>query len=149
MRIIIFLSPGGGGGLFAKSSPSLVTLWTVAHQAPLSMGFSRQEHWSQLPFSSPEDLPGPGTEPRSSALQADSLPTELWGELLLPPRVVIMIEWANLQMALTLVPTTKDAFMSITHDNGDDFYFMWHFTAHFHVCEHVGFSSPDWPCLQV
>ena len=77
MRIIIFLSPGGGGGLFAKSSPSLVTLLTVAHQAPQSMGFSRQEHWSQLPFSSPEDLPGPGTEPRSSALQADSLPTEL------------------------------------------------------------------------
>ena len=52
---------------------------TVACQAPLSMGFSRQEHWSGLPFSSPEDLPNPGTEPRSPALQVDSLPAELQG----------------------------------------------------------------------
>ena len=47
--------------------------WTVAHQAPLSMNFSRQEYWSGLPFPSPEDLPDPGMEPRSPALQADSL----------------------------------------------------------------------------
>ena len=38
------------------------TLWTVAHQAPLSMGFLRQEYWSELPFPSPEDLPNPGIE---------------------------------------------------------------------------------------
>ena len=44
------------------------TLWTVAHQAPLSMGFSRQEHWGGLPFPSPGDLPDPGIEPRSPAL---------------------------------------------------------------------------------
>ena len=50
--------------------------WTVACQAPLSMGFSRQEHWSGLLFPSPEDLPNPGIEPRSPALQADSLPSE-------------------------------------------------------------------------
>ena len=42
-----------------------VTLWTVAHQGPLSMGFSRQEYWSGLPCSPPEDLPDPGTEPAS------------------------------------------------------------------------------------
>ena len=53
-----------------------VTPWTVAHQAPQSMGFSRQEYWSGLPFPSPGDLPNPGTEPRSPALQADSLPSE-------------------------------------------------------------------------
>ena len=41
------------------------TLWTVAHQAPLSMGFSRQEYWSVLPFLFPEDLPNPGIEPIS------------------------------------------------------------------------------------
>ena len=41
------------------------TLWTVAHQAPLSMGFSRQEYWGGLPFPSPEDLPYPGMEPVS------------------------------------------------------------------------------------
>jgi len=51
-----------------------VTPWTVAHQAPLSMEFSRQEYWSGLPFPSPEDLPNPGIKPRSPALQADSLP---------------------------------------------------------------------------
>ena len=41
------------------------TIWTVAHQAPLSMGFSRQEHWSGLPFPSPGDPPDPGIEPMS------------------------------------------------------------------------------------
>ena len=46
-------------------------------QAPLFMGFSRQEYWSGLPFPSPSDLPSRGIEPRSPALQADSLPTEL------------------------------------------------------------------------
>ena len=54
-----------------------VTSWTVACQAPLSMGFSRQEHWSGLPFPSPGDLPNPEIEPGSPELQADSLPTEL------------------------------------------------------------------------
>ena len=50
--------------------------WTVAHQAPLCMEWSRQGYWSGLPFLSPGDLPNPGTEPRSPALQADSLPSE-------------------------------------------------------------------------
>ena len=53
-----------------------VTPWTVARQAPLSMGFSRQEYWSGLPFPSPSDLPHPGIKPVSPALQVDSLPTE-------------------------------------------------------------------------
>ena len=52
---------------------------TVACQASLSMGFSRQEYWSGLPFPSPGDLLDPGIEPGSPALQADSLPTELRG----------------------------------------------------------------------
>ena len=50
--------------------------WTVACQVPLSMGFSRQEHWNGLLFPSPDDLPNPGMKPGSPALQADSLPTE-------------------------------------------------------------------------
>ena len=59
----------------------LVTPWTVALQAPLSMGFPRQEYWNELPLPSPGDLPDPGIEPRSPALQADSLLTELlWQE---------------------------------------------------------------------
>ena len=56
------------------------TLWTVAYQAPPSMGFSRQEYWSGVPFPSPEDLLDPGIEPRSPALQADALPYELPGK---------------------------------------------------------------------
>ena len=55
------------------------TPWTVAHQAPPSMGFSRQEYWSGLPFPSPGDHPNPGTELRSPALQVDALTSE-------PPR---------------------------------------------------------------
>ena len=51
-------------------------LLTVAYQALLSMGFSRQEYWSGLPFPSPGDLPNPGIEPRSPALQVDALPSE-------------------------------------------------------------------------
>ena len=66
-----------GDGLVDKLCQTLVTLWIVAYQAALSMGFSRQEYWSGLPFPSPGDLPNPGNEPRSPALQADSLPTEL------------------------------------------------------------------------
>ena len=54
----------------------LVPPRTVAHQAPLSMGFSRQEYWSGLPCPPPGDLPHPRIEPRSPALQADSLPYE-------------------------------------------------------------------------
>ena len=60
------------------------TPWTVAYQAPLSMGFSRQECWSGLPFPSPGDLPDPGIEPRSPSLQADALSSEpdseIWQE---------------------------------------------------------------------
>ena len=52
----------------------------VAHQAPLSMEFSRQEYWSGLPFPSPGDLPDPGIEPGSLALQADSLLSEPSGK---------------------------------------------------------------------
>ena len=57
-----------------------VTPWTVACQAPLSMEFSRQEYWSGLPFPFTGDLPDLGIEPRSPALQADSLPSESPGK---------------------------------------------------------------------
>ena len=61
-----------GGGLVAQSCPTPATLWTVARQAPLSMGFFSQEYWSGLPFPSPGDLPNSGMELRSPTLQADS-----------------------------------------------------------------------------
>ena len=52
------------------------TPWTLAHQAPLSTEFLRQEYWSGLPFPSPGDLPDPEIEPGSPALQANALPSE-------------------------------------------------------------------------
>ena len=61
------------GGLVAKLCLTRVTPWTIACQAPLSMGFSRQEYWSVLPFLSPGDLRDPGIKPGSPALQADDL----------------------------------------------------------------------------
>ena len=65
-----------------KKTKVLVSVWifatpcTVAHQALLSIEFYRQEYWGRLSFPSPRDLPKPGIEPRSPALQADSLPSE-------------------------------------------------------------------------
>ena len=52
-----------GSGLVAKLCPTLASPWTVAHQAPLSMGYPRQEYWNQLSFPSPGDLPDPGIKP--------------------------------------------------------------------------------------
>ena len=57
-----------------------VALWTIAHQAPLSMRFSRQEHWSGLPCPPPGDLPYPGTEPMSPALAGGFFTTEPTGK---------------------------------------------------------------------
>ena len=61
---IAFHCTDGGGVLVAKSCPTLATPWTVTCQAPLSMGFPRQESWSGLPFPSPGDLPDLGIRPR-------------------------------------------------------------------------------------
>ena len=66
--------------LVAKSCPLFVIPWTVPYQAPLSTEFFKQEYWSGLPFHSPGDLPNPRIKPRSPALQADSLPSELSGK---------------------------------------------------------------------
>ena len=70
---------GGGGDLVAKSYLTLVTPWTVAHQAPLSLGFSRQEYWSGLPFPPQGDLPDPGIELTSPASAGGFFITEPLG----------------------------------------------------------------------
>ena len=87
LLLIFFRCPAySGGDLVAKSCLTLASPWTAGCgepmdcQAPLLMGFSRQEYWSALPFPSQGDLPEPGIEPRSPALQADSLQTEPLGK---------------------------------------------------------------------
>ena len=70
----------------------VAALWTVARQASLSMGFSRQEYWRGLPYPPPGDLPNPGIKPRSPALQGDSLPPELPGK---PTKAIIPNKWQN------------------------------------------------------
>ena len=78
------MSPALAGAFFTTShlkvkvkslsrAQLFATSWTIAYQAPQSMGFSRQEYWSGLPFPSPGDLPNPGIEPGSPALQTDAL----------------------------------------------------------------------------
>ena len=67
------------------------TPWTIACQAPPSMGFSRQEYWSGLPSPSPGDLPNPGIEPRSPTLQADTLTSEPPGK----PHIIIIIPYLS------------------------------------------------------
>ena len=70
-----------------------VTSWTVAYQASPSMGFFRQEYWSGLPFPPPGDLPDPGIEPRSPALEADTLTSE-------PPGIFLMCCWVLINRIL-------------------------------------------------
>ena len=60
----------------------LLSPWTIARQAPLSMDFSRQEYWSRVPLSSSGNIPNPGIEPASSEMQVDSLPLSHQGSLL-------------------------------------------------------------------
>ena len=76
-------------------------LWTIALHAPLSMGFSQQEHYNGLPFPSPGNLPNPGIEPGSPALQAEALPSERAGK----PRLDIdSIKKQSLDLNTVLAP---------------------------------------------
>ena len=100
----------------AQSCPTLCDAWTVACQAPLSMGFSKQEYWSEkkskkikkklnkkywsgLPFPSPGDLPYPGIEPRSPTLQADALTSAPPGK-----SKHLLISWLQSPSAVILEP---------------------------------------------
>ena len=92
------------GGLVAKSCLTLATPWTVACQTPLSMGFSRQEYWSGLPFPSPGDLPDPGIKPWSSALQADRLLTKLQGKFICMYRLIFLYAMVNYIFLRKILP---------------------------------------------
>ena len=77
-------------------SDTFVIPWAVALQASLSMGFSRQEYWNELPFPSPGDLPNPGIEPGSLAFQADALTSEPPGKLVHQKREAHI--WSDFQV---------------------------------------------------
>ena len=79
------------------------TSWTVAYQAPLSMGFSRQEYWSGLPFPSPGNLPDPGIEPTSLLGMQNSLPLshQASPSIVLPPSQKIILKTMGERTALT------------------------------------------------
>ena len=78
------------------------TRWTVAYQASPSMGFSRQEYWSGLPFPSPGDLPDPGIEPGSPALEADALTSE-------PPMLFLILFCSMSQILCSGTSYVKEA----------------------------------------
>ena len=80
------------------------TPWIAAYQAPLSIGFSRREYWSGLPFPSPGDLPNPGTKPSSPAFQADSLPSEAPGRFIKSINALIhkLTFWINSKQIVEL-----------------------------------------------
>ena len=79
---------------------SFVTPSTIAHQAPPSMEFSKQEYWSGLPFPSPGDLPDPGIEPGSPVLQADALPSE-------PPEKPLLYQSVQFSSVAQSCPTLR------------------------------------------
>ena len=98
-----------------SSCPRLfVTAWTVAHQAPLSMGFSRQEYWSGLPFPPPENLPHPGIEPTFPALAGGFFTSEAPGMPLSPPtRDQTQGAWHWKGRVLTTGPPAKSLIMDV------------------------------------
>ena len=103
----MFSYPAVTVGLVTKSCPTLVTPWSIAHHAPLSMGFPRQEYWSRLPFLSPRNLPKLGVKSMSPTLQVNCFTTEPPGKLteqytrvLIPPRIYpdfILLVCSNLR----------------------------------------------------
>jgi len=89
------------------------TPWTVAHQAPPSMEFSRQEYWSGLPFPSPGDLPHPGIKPGSPTLWADALPSEPPGNPIRYGTVLEKLESWNLERIYLNIWTAWDTLWTI------------------------------------
>ena len=76
----MFSYPAVTVGLVTKSCPTLVTPWSIAHHAPLSMGFPRQEYWSRLPFPLPGDLPKLGVKPMCTFIEGRFFTTDTPGK---------------------------------------------------------------------
>ena len=123
-------------------SDSLQFPWTVYHQAPLSMGFSRQEYWSGLPFPPPGDLPDPVIQLRSlvsPALQADSLPAEPLRKSMLSidSRIIYIFQlqalW-QIQELKYLLPLLDLFLYSLKHD------FWWRDVVNFNTAQYITFK---------
>ena len=127
-------------------SDSLATPWTVAYQALPSMGFTRQEYWSELPFPSPGDLPNPGIEPRSPTLWADALTSEPPGKpctkINLEQCEICREEWEDLPMASFL--SLKSYFLG--EDFLDQFYLFFFFKLLILSCCVYFSLTPLIPC---
>ena len=92
-----------------------VTLWTVAHQAPLSIGLLSQEYWSGSPCPPPDDVPDPGIKPRSPTLQVDSLPSEPPGK---PSSSSKLCTYYDLIWRLPPPPLLRNYELFFTHTSG-------------------------------
>ena len=104
----------GGGGLVTKSRLTLATPWTVAPQTPLSMGFSRQEYWSGLPFPSPSDLPDSEIEPTSPTLQTVS-----------SIAFIFLTEWATREASVWTLSAYPSSATSCLYEVGSSTQPLW------------------------
>ena len=118
--IIKYIYGGGGGGLGTKLCLTLLTPRTIACQAPLSMGFPRQEYWSGLPFPSPGNLPNPEIKPVCPALQVNSLPTDPPGKPLIYMYVYVCVVCVCVCMILSKsLPYFEPQVYCVQNKNGD------------------------------
>ena len=113
-----------------KVKSLFATLWTVAYQAPPSMGLSRQEYWSGLPFPSPGDLPDPGIEPRSPTLEADALTSEQPGK---PNRTQQYHTWVCTQEKCMPMSTQRQGDGWSEQHYSFCLIFMWFLKVTFHL----------------
>ena len=110
------------------------TLWTIAHQNPHSMGFSRQEYWTGLPCHPPRNLPNPGIKLAPSALQADSLPLSHYSPLI--PLKELNIYW-SLAALKSLLNLTFESQHSVSIYN------------YFFLIDYIGFIFLIFACLVI
>ena len=100
------------------------TAWTLAYQAPPSSGFSRQEYWNGLAFPSPGDLPDPGIKPGSPALQADFLPSEPPGKLLITSTEWGYTQWGRDNKAMEQISGVHtNPHVTLSNTAGDGLFF--------------------------
>ena len=121
-----------------------MTLWTVAHQAPLSMGFSRQEYWSGLPLSSPGDLPYREMKPRSPTLQMDSLPSKPPGKLLKVFSCITIYKFYNFTFHISVfdLPVSMFVVMSVCFFLGPFLYMVFMLSCGYFVVLSKFYNQP-------